>query len=93
MLEELNKVYQNLRIKIFCYILLEFLILLFFFYYITGFCIVYKETQINWLLDSILSIIISLFVKLFLSFLIAILYLLSIKYKIKALYCITMLIY
>ena len=93
MLEKLNKVYENLRIKIFCYILLEFLILLFFFYYITGFCIVYKETQINWLLDSILSIIISLFVKLFLSFLIAVFYLLSLKYKLKTLYCITMLIY
>ena len=92
-LRKLNKVYENLRIKIFCYIFLEFLILLFYFYYITGFCIVYKETQINWLLDSILSIILSSFFKILLSFLIANFYFLSLKYKLKTLFCIIMLIY
>ena len=93
MLEKLNKVYENLRIKIFCYILLEFLILLFFFYYITGFCIIYKETQINWLLDSLISYIFSTIFKIFLSFFIAIIYLFSIKHKLKYLYNIAMFFY
>ena len=90
---KLKKVCTKLKIKIFCYIFLEILILLFFFYYITGFCIIYKETQINWLLDSLISYIFSSIFKIILSFFIAIIYLFSLKYKLKYLYNIAMLFY
>ena len=93
MIETLQKIYNNLKIKIIIYIFLEFLFLLFFFYYITGFCIVFKKTQIDWLLDSIISIFISIIVKLLISFIITIFYLVSLKYKIKRLYNIVMFIY
>ena len=87
---KLNKVCTKLKIKIFCYIFLEILILLFFFYYITGFCIIYKETQINWLLDSLISYIFSTIFNILLSCFIAIIYLFSLKYKLKYLYNIVM---
>ena len=93
MIEKLQKIYKILKIKIIVYIFLEFLILLFFFYYINGFCIVFKKTQIDWLLDSIISIFISIIVKLLISFIITKFYLVSLKYKYKRLYNIVMLLY
>ena len=85
-MERINKICNILKIKIVCYIVFEFAILLFFFYYVTGFCIVYQKTQIDWLLDSITSVLLSILMKLFYSFFIAILYIISLKRKSKILY-------
>jgi hypothetical protein len=92
-IERLYKIFKNLKIKIICYIVIEFLILIFFFYYVTGFCIVYQKTQIDWLIDSITSIFLSILFKLFLSFFIAILYIISVKYKSKILFKIAIFLY
>ena len=86
MIQKLQKIYKQLKIKIIIYIFLEFLLLLFFFYYVTGFCIVYKKSQIDWLLDGLVSIFISILIKLLISFIISIFYLVSLKYKIKIIY-------
>ena len=58
-----NEVYKTLKclkIKIICFIISEAMFMLFFFYYVTAFCDVYKSTQISWLLDCISSYAISL---------------------------------
>ena len=85
-IERVYKIMNILKIKIVCYIVFEFSILLFFFYYVTGFCIVYQKTQIDWLLDSITSILLSILFKLLYSFFIAILYIISLKKKSKLLF-------
>ena len=85
-IKTLLKIYFKLKIKIICYIILEFLIILFFFYYVTGFCIIYKETQFNWLLDSIVSFLLSIIIKLIISFIITIFYFISLKFRLRVLY-------
>ena len=92
-IERVYKIMNILKIKIVCYIVFEFSILLFFFYYVTGFCIVYQKTQIDWLLDSITSILLSILFKLLYSFFIAILYIISLKKKSKLLFKIALFLY
>ena len=91
--EEINIVFKCLKIKIIIYIILELSIILFFFYYIVAFCEVYKETQIDWIIDVILSTFLSFLEELLISFIITILYKISIKYKSKILYKIVLFIY
>ena len=86
-------IYKCLKIKIIYYIIIEFLLLLFFFYYITAFCEVYRETQMSWLYDSLLSFIISIPFEFCISFLISMLYILSIQYHLKFLYKIAIFFY
>ena len=92
-IERLYKISNILKIKIVCYIVFELTILLFFFYYVTGFFIVYQKTQIDWLLDSIMSILLSILFKLLYSFFIAMLYITSLKKKSKILFKIALFFY
>ena len=85
-LKKLLKIYKIMKIKIICYIIIQFLIMLFFLYFITAFCEVYKNTQLSWLLDSFTSFLLSFPIELLISFLIAILYILAIKKKNKRIY-------
>jgi hypothetical protein len=92
-IERLYKICHILKFKIACYIILEFSLLLFFFYYVTVFCIVYQKTQIDWLYDSIISIFLSILIKLLFAFFISILYIISLKYKSKLLFRIALFLY
>ena len=38
-------------------VIIEFSLMLFFWYYVTAFCHVYNKTQYSWLFDSFLSIL------------------------------------
>ena len=91
--EEFNSVFKLLKIKIIIYIIIEFLIISFFYYYIIAFCEVYKETQIDWIIDSTLSSFLSLLEEFLISFIITIFYKISIKYKSKILYKMVLFIY
>ena len=91
--EDLNRIYKILKIKIVFYIIIEFLLLLFFFYYITAFCEVYKNTQISWISDSLVSFLMSILVEIGMSFLVASFYMISITYRFKSLYAIVMFFY
>ena len=91
--EEINIVFKCLKIKIIIYIILEFAIILFFFYYIVAFCEVYKETQIDWIIDVTITSFLSLLEECLISFIITILYKISIKYKSKKLYKIVLFVY
>jgi len=91
--EQIDKILKCLKIKIICFIVIEFLFMMFFFYYIIAFCHVYKSTQISWFLDSISSYAISFVISLSLSFIISIFYKLSIHNKNKLLYRLSTLFY
>ena len=91
--ENLSRIYKILKIKIILYIMSEFLLVLFFFYYITAFCEVYKNTQISWLSDSLISFLMSILVEIVMSFLVASFYMISVKYRFKTLYGVSMFFY
>jgi hypothetical protein len=91
--KNIEKILKCLKIKIIVFFILEFLINLFFYYYIIAFCHVYKSTQISWLLDSLYSYFLSFIITLCISFVFSILYKLSIKFKIKILYKVMMFYY
>ena len=89
----IQKILKSLEIKIVIFIVVEFLFILFFFYYVTAFCHVYKKTQVNWLLNSFSSFVISSLIAISLSFLLSIIYKISIKNKYKFLYSISIFFY
>ena len=85
--------FRKLKIKLIFYIIIEFLLILFFFYFVTAFCEVYKSTQATWVFDSVLSFILSIPLELSISLFISSLYLTSVKYQIKFIYNIILFIY
>ena len=87
------EIFKNLKIKIVFYIIIEFLIMLFFFYFITAFCEVYKDTQFSLLYDSFISFLISILLEVLISFIVSILYITSLRIKLRCLYNIAMLSY
>ena len=60
--EKHNKLLKTLRRKFISFFVLTFIILLFFWYYITCFCGIYINTQIHLIKDSISSLLTSLLV-------------------------------
>ena len=91
--DEVLTILKCLRIKIIFFIVFEHIFMLFFFYYVTAFCEVYKSTQTSWLLDCISSYVISLLTTFVVSFLFSFLYKISIKYKVNGLYKVCIFIY
>ena len=91
--DEIDKILKCLKIKIICFIIFEILTLLFFFYYVTAFCHVYKNTQISWIIDSLLSYVMSFAISVIFSFTLSIFYKISINNQIKILYSITTYLY
>ena len=89
----LLKIYKTMKIKIICYIIIEFLVLLFFLYYITAFCEVYKSTQKSWLYDSFISFLLSFLFEFLISFFISLLYISAIKIRINCLYNVILFLY
>ena len=51
---------NKLIMKIFLYFVLSFLLLIFFWYYISMFCVIYRNTQIHLLKDTLMSFGLSL---------------------------------
>ena len=87
--KKIDSIMKCLKIKIICFIIMELLFMLFFFYYVTAFCQVYHSTQVSWLLDFLSSFVFSLLVTIVICFICALCYRVSIKYKLKILYKIT----
>ena len=87
---EINK---KLKIKIIFFFIIEMLLMLFFYYFVTAFCEVYKETQISWITDSVVSFIIGFPIEFLFSLLISVLYIISVEKKFKFLYSFTMFLY
>ena len=51
----------KLTIKFILYFIISFLLLIFFWYYISIFCVIYKNTQIHLLKDTLMSFVLLLF--------------------------------
>ena len=92
-LKKINDISKKFKIKIIIYFICEFILILFFYYFVTAFCEVYKKTQINWIIDFFVSYIFSIVTELFLAWILAVFYILSIRYKLKFVYTIVLFIY
>ena len=91
--EKIKKISSRLKIKVVFFIIIEFIIMLFFYYFVTAFCEVYKKTQNSWLYDFFSGFIISFAAEFGCCFLITICYLISVKYKKRFIYNLTIFFY
>jgi len=89
-LEKIHKILKTLKIKMIIFIVLDFVILLFFFYFVTAFCEVYQSTQTSWISDAVVSIIISFPIEIAISLAVTLLYKISLKYECQFLYKLSM---
>ena len=74
-----------MKIKLLCYFLFTFLFMCFFWYFIAAFCAVYKNSQVFFIKDSMLSLLISILYPFVLYLLPTALRILSLKDKKKRL--------
>jgi hypothetical protein len=91
--EEINDILNRHRIKVIILSIIEFSLMLFFWYYVTAFCHVFSSTQISWLLNSFLSIISRLVIELLGSLLFAKLYRMAVEANSHCLYKIVLFFY
>ena len=92
-MEEIKKLTFKLKVKNILFIIFEFLLMLFFYYFVTAFSEVYRNTQISWLYDSITSFLISFIVEILFALLLSFLYKVSLTNKIKFIYKLTIFLY
>ena len=92
-LDNIYKINNKLKYKILFFLIIEILIMIFFYYYVTAFCEVYKQTQISWIIDSVSSFLISFPIECLLALLICLLYIIGVKKRNKFLYKIAMILY
>ena len=90
---EIDKILKNYRLKVFILIIIEFSLMLFFWYFVTAFCHVYQATQISWLLDSLLSILSRAIIELLICLGLAKLYIMAVTGEVYCIYKICMFLY
>ena len=90
---EIEEILRKYKIKITVLIIIELLLMLFFWYFVTAFCHVYAATQKSWLLDSCISILIRAIIELLISFGLAKLYRMAVSSECYCLYKIIMFLY
>ena len=83
---EIKSIIRKFKIKVIIFFIIEFLITLFFWYYVTVFCNIYNKTQISWLFDCFITIVIKIIFELIINIIFSILYTTSIKSNCKCLY-------
>ena len=88
----INSKIKKLRIKLIIYFILIFSLGLFFFYYVSSFCSVYRNSQKYWFIGCLESFLIDLLVTVIICILLAIFRYLAIMYKIKCLYIVVTII-
>ena len=93
MILEIDEILNKYKCKVIILIIIEMILMIFFWYFVTSFCHVYKATQKSWLLDSLLSILIRAIIELMISFGLAKLYILAISGESQCLYKFVMFLY
>ena len=83
---EVNRIMKNYKIKIIIFYIIEFACMIFFWYYVTIFCNIYKKTQLSWLIDCLITIIVGILIDFLLNIILALLYKISIVVKSNCLY-------
>ena len=84
--KKIFKIFNYIKIKLICYFVFSFFLMIFFWYFVCAFCAVYKNTQSFLLKDFFLSYFLSLLYPIALYILPASLRILSLKDKKKRLY-------
>ena len=90
---EIDKIFRNYKIKIIVLLTVELLFMIFFWYYVTIFCHVYKSTQTSWILDSFLSILSRFIIDALICLGLAKLYRIGVDSNIKCIYKFSMFLY
>ena len=90
---EVENILKKFKIKIIILLIIETILILFFWYFVTAFCHVYSSTQSSWLFDTFLSILSRLMLELIFGFLFAKLYNISVASGMETLYKILICIY
>jgi hypothetical protein len=85
-ISEVKRIMRNAKIKIIIFYIVEFVCMIFFWYYVTIFCNVYKKTQLSWLLDCVITIIIRIIIDFVLNLILALFYKVSIGLKSNCLF-------
>ena len=70
-----------LAIKFVFYYIISFILLIFFWYYISMFCVIYRNTKVHLLKDTFMSFLLSLFFPLFTYLIIGILRIYSLSHS------------
>ena len=83
---EVKKINKKFKIKVTIFYIIEFILMIFFWYYVTVFCYVYNKTQLSWLIDSLVTIVFKIIIDLLFNLLFALLYRASIKFSSNCLY-------
>ena len=83
---EIEKILKRLKIKLMFLIIVQIVLMLFFWYFVTAFCQVYKSTQISWIWDSFLSVLSRTIIELLFALLFSKLYIVSIESNFYSLY-------
>ena len=78
---QIKRIMKCFNIKIIIFYIIEFVCMIFFWYYVTIFCRLYKKTVTSWLIDCLITIIIRIILDLLLNILLSLLYLLAINIK------------
>ena len=90
---EIEKVLTKFKIKMIILIIIEFSLMLFFWYYVTAFCHVYNKTQYSWLFDSFLSILSRTIFDFLIPLGLAKLYRMAVESNIKCIYKVVLFFY
>ena len=90
---EIEQILKKHKMRVIIFIIIEFILMLFFWYFVTAFCHVYNATQISWLWDSLTSILIRAIIELLISLGLAKLYIMAIVAECHCLYKFLMLLY
>ena len=90
---EIEKILKKFKIKIIFLLVIEIILILFFWYFVTAFCHVYTYTQKSWLLDSFLSILSRFVIELLFALFFAKLYIVAVESNCYSFYRILLFIY
>ena len=86
LIQKIKKYLKLVKIKFFIFIFINHIIVVYFWYYMTIFCIIYNKTQIKWFIRCWISFSLTFFECLIFSFLFTSFRFFSLKYKNKNLY-------
>ena len=90
---EIKKILKKFKIKVAVFYVIQFILLIFFWYYSTMFCFVYNKSQISWIFDVFITILVRVIFDLIINLLFSLIYKLSIISKINCLYKIIVFLY
>lgn len=82
--QESVEIIKNLRKKMIIFLVVNYILMLLFWYYVSAFCFCYKNTQMSWLIGGLITWGITLIFPFFLCLLIAAFRFLGLKYKMES---------